>query len=41
MLGLLRAFPGYTYGTLLAEDTEFVRLLAIEAMGTAPREEGE
>jgi len=34
MLAILRAYPGYTYSTLMAEDTEFLRLLALEALGT-------
>lgn len=34
MLGLLQRFPGYTLSTLLEEDTELIRLVAIQAMGT-------
>ena len=37
MLAILRAFPGYTYSTLMAEDTAFIRLLAIEALGSEPK----
>lgn len=34
VLGLLRQFPGYTYSTLMQEDTRLLRLLAIEQLGT-------
>lgn len=38
MLGILQAFPGYTFSTLMEEDTEFIRLIAIRAMGTKKEE---
>ena len=31
---MLRQFPGYTLKTLLEEDSELLRLLAIERLGT-------
>jgi hypothetical protein len=31
--GLLERFGGYTLGTLLAEDTELLQLVQIEALG--------
>lgn len=34
MLGLLQRFPGYTLSTLLEEDSELMRLAAIQARGT-------
>lgn len=34
VLGLLERFPGYTLGTLLAEDAELLRLVRIVAEGT-------
>lgn len=37
MLGVLERFSGYTYSSLMAEDAEFVRLLAIEERGTPER----
>jgi len=36
ILSLLRQFPGYTLGTLLAEDAGLLRLLQIEALGRPP-----
>lgn len=34
MLTVLREFPGYTLSSLLAEDAELLRLIAIERLGT-------
>lgn len=34
ILGILRQFQGYTLSSLLDEDAELIRLLAIEKMGT-------
>lgn len=39
ILGALERFGGYTLTSLLAEDSELLRLLAIENMGTEPRGE--
>jgi hypothetical protein len=41
VLGILQAFPGYTFSTLMEEDAEFVRLIAIRAMGTKQEKEVE
>jgi hypothetical protein len=35
----LERFPGYTLSSLLAEDTELMRLVAIEELGGGRREE--
>jgi len=40
LLGLLERFPGYTLSSLLAEDTELMRLVKIEELGGA-RDRGE
>lgn len=40
LLGLLRAFPGYTLGSLLAEDAALLRLLKVEALGKPPEPPG-
>lgn len=34
MLGLLQRFPGYTLSSLMDEDSELIRLVAIQARGT-------
>jgi hypothetical protein len=34
LLGVMRRFPAYTLSALLAEDTELLRLLEIEELGT-------
>jgi hypothetical protein len=39
VLGLLQRFPGYTFSSLMEEDSELIRLVAIHAMGT--KQEGE
>lgn len=33
ILSILRTYPGYTYTSLMREDMEFIRLIAIESMG--------
>lgn len=33
-------FPGYTFSSLLEEDSEFIRLVAIKVMGTKQEKEG-
>ncbi|MFI2426502.1 hypothetical protein ACH5A7_20800 [Streptomyces sp. NPDC018955] len=38
ILGLLARFPGYTLTTLLEEDAELLRLVAIERLGTREEE---
>lgn len=35
-LGILHRFPGYTLSSLMEEDSELLRLLNIEALGTPP-----
>lgn len=43
VLSLLERFPGYTLSTLMEEDSELIRLVAIRAAGTRQEEaqEGE
>ena len=41
LLGLLARFPGYTLGTLLAEDAGLLRLLEIERLGASGPEGGD
>lgn len=38
MIGLLQRFPGYTYSTLMEEDTELLRLLNIVDAGSNEEE---
>lgn len=37
---MLERFGGYTYETLMREDTELLRLLRIEKLGTRQETEG-
>lgn len=39
MISLLQRFPGYTYSTLMEEDTELLRLLNIVDAGSNDQEE--
>lgn len=39
MCGLLERFGGYTYGTLMDEDVELLRLATIEALGRPDRDQ--
>jgi len=41
VLGLLDRFSGYTYSSLMEEDAELIRLVAIQAMGTKREEAGD
>lgn len=41
MTALLRAYPGYTYTTLMAEDAEFLRLHNIANHGRGGDEDGQ
>lgn len=38
MISLLQRFPGYTYSTLMEEDTELLRLVNIVDSGTNQKE---
>jgi hypothetical protein len=41
VLGLLDRFSGYTFSSLMEEDSELIRLVAIQARGTKQKQEEE
>ena len=41
VLGILQRYPGYTYSSLMEEDPELIRLMAIRGRDKKPEAENE